>query len=173
MKASERRSKILKQLEKADEPISASALASAAGVSRQVVVGDIALLRASGASIISTPRGYVLETSEESHPGHVMKIACRHRAEKMVEELQICVDNGCQVLDVIVEHPVYGQLTGILKISSRYDIEQFEAKVASSEAHALSELTDGVHLHTLICPSIGAYERVCAKLREKGILLKE
>ena len=44
------------------------------------------------------------------------------------------VDNGCTVLDVIVEHPVYGQLTGQLHLSSRYDVGQFLQKVSRSGA---------------------------------------
>lgn len=172
MKASERRNRILKQLEMAADPISASALASAAGVSRQIVVGDIALLRAGGAAIVSTPRGYILETKEEPE-GLLRRIACRHDAAGMEKELQICVDNGCQVLDVVVEHPVYGQLTGLLKLKSRYDIEQFMEKVAQSDAHALSELTDGVHLHTLLCPSQDAYDRAYQRLKEAGIIFEE
>ena len=91
----------------------------------------------------------------------------------MIEELQTCVDQGCSVLDVIVEHPLYGQLTGQLMLNTRYDIEQFAEACKKESAHALSELTNGIHLHTLRCPSQAAYERVCEALRTKGILLEE
>jgi transcriptional regulator of NAD metabolism len=84
----------------------------------------------------------------------------------------ICVDHGCSVVDVVVEHPVYGQIVGQLQISSRYDIQQFVKKVSEQSAHSLLELTDGIHLHTLSCPSEDAYQRVCQALDKAGILLK-
>ncbi len=170
MKAEERRNNILEALREADVPVSASALAARFHVSRQIVVGDIALLRASGAEIAATPRGYVLTWQKES--AFQRRIACIHGPELTEKELDICVDNGCQVLDVIVEHPLYGQLTGELRISSRYDVQQFIKKSAEEGARALSELTNGLHLHTLRCPDSGAYERVCAELKKEGILYK-
>lgn len=173
MKATDRRALILTTLEHADEEISATTLASQLKVSRQIIVGDIALLRASGEDIISTPRGYVLST-HETRTGQILRqIACVHNESQMLQELQTCVDQGCSILDVIVEHPVYGQITGQLMLKSRYDIDQFMEKVKAADAHSLSELTDGIHIHTLSCPSQAAYERVCASLKEAGILFKQ
>ena len=83
------------------------------------------------------------------------------------------MDQGCTVVDVIVEHPLYGQLTGSLQLSSRYDVAQFIARSQSADAMPLSQLTDGTHLHTLLCPSESAFQRVTARLREQGILLEE
>ena len=109
MTAEERRAAILDILSQSAGPVSASALAGRFGVSRQLVVGDVALLRAGGAAIEATARGYVVQAARE---GLLRRVACRHREPEMAAELQIMVDNGCAVLDVIVEHPVYGQLTG-------------------------------------------------------------
>ena len=53
MKAAERRQKIMASLSQAQVPISASALASQFGVSRQIIVGDIALLRAADSDVIT------------------------------------------------------------------------------------------------------------------------
>ena len=170
MKAEERRNNILEALREADEPVSASVLAARFHVSRQIVVGDIALLRAGGAEISATPRGYVLSWQRES--AFQRRIACMHGADLTEKELNICVDNGCQVLDVIVEHPLYGQLTGGLRISSRYDVQQFMKKSREEGARALSELTNGVHLHTLRCPRQEAYDRVIAELKKEGILFR-
>ena len=91
----------------------------------------------------------------------------------MERELLICVDNGCTVLDVVVEHPVYGQLVGQLQVASRYDVEQFINRVRSGSARPPSELTGGIHLHRLRCPSEEAYHRVCRQLDEAGFLLKD
>lgn len=168
MEAASRRQAILDRLRTADRPVSASALAAGLNVSRQIIVGDIALLRAGGAEISATPRGYVLPRATD---GIARTIACRHTLAQTGQELDILVDNGCTVLDVIVEHPVYGQLTGQLQISSRYDVEQFLARIRDSDAAPLSMLTGGLHLHTLCCPNEDAYTRACAALKAAGLLL--
>lgn len=168
MEAASRRQAILDRLRTADRPVSASALAAGLNVSRQIIVGDIALLRAGGAEISATPRGYVLPRATD---GITRTIACRHTLAQTGQELDILVDNGCTVLDVIVEHPVYGQLTGQLQISSRYDVEQFLARIRDIDAAPLSMLTGGLHLHTLCCPNEDAYTRACAALKAAGLLL--
>lgn len=168
MEAASRRQAILDRLRTADRPVSASALAAGLNVSRQIIVGDIALLRAGGAEISATPRGYVLPRATD---GITRTIACRHTLAQTGQELDILVDNGCTVLDVIVEHPVYGQLTGQLQISSRYDVEQFLARIRDNDAAPLSMLTGGLHLHTLCCPNEDAYTRACASLKAAGLLL--
>lgn len=167
MTAKERRAAIWEALSRASGPLSASALAGRFGVSRQLVVGDIALLRAGGADITATARGYVVQ---RSGAGLVRRVACRHDAGAMERELLIMVDQGCTVLDVIVDHPVYGQLAGGLHLASRYDVAQFIRR--SAAAPPLCLLTEGVHLHTLSCPGEDAFRRVERELAEAGILLE-
>ena len=147
MDAASRRQAILDRLRAADRPVSASALASERNVSR-----------------------YVLPQATD---GITRTIACRHTLAQTGQELDILVDNGCTVLDVIVEHPVYGQLTGQLQISSRYDVQQFLARVQAHDAAPLSMLTGGIHLHTLRCPDEAAYDRACAALKAAGLLLDD
>ncbi len=53
----ESRNAILQSLRGAERPVSGTSLADAAGVSRQVIVQDIALLRADGHDIVATNRG--------------------------------------------------------------------------------------------------------------------
>ena len=98
-------------------------------------------------------------------------VACVHTAEQTERELCIMVDNGCAVKNVIVEHPVYGELIGTLDLHSRYDVQQFMER--SRKAAPLSSLTDGLHLHTLLCPSEAALTRVKQELAAAGILLPE
>lgn len=167
MNTIQRRQAVLQALGQATAPLSAGALAKQCSVSRQIIVGDVALLRAQGHDIVATPRGYLLHRGEE---GITRTIAVCHTAEQTERELNICVDNGCTVVDVIVEHPLYGQLAGKLHLASRYDVEQFLTK--SRQSNPLSMLTDGIHLHTLLCPDEGAYTRVCERLRREGILLE-
>ena len=164
-----RRDRILEYLRHSDGPLPASALAGRLSVSRQIIVGDVALLRAAGERITATPRGYVLERPRQ---GVVRAVACLHRPEDMERELTLMVDQGCTVEDVIIEHPVYGQLTGPLALSSRYYISEFIRKIEKNDARPLSALTDGVHLHTLRCPSQEALDRTLAALDEAGFLAK-
>jgi len=167
MTAEQRRAAIMEILSQSVRPVSAAALARRFGVSRQLVVGDVALLRAGGAAISATARGYVVQRERD---GLLRRVACRHTAGEMEAELQIMVDNGCTVLDVIVEHPVYGQLTGALQLSSRYDVRQFILR--ANAARPLSLLTEGVHLHTLACPDEEAFARVRSELSGAGLLLE-
>lgn len=169
MDAGARRERIREMLSAASAPVSAASLAGTLGVSRQVIVGDVALLRAAGLNVSATPRGYLLRPEER---GLLRTVACRHTVREMEAELNAMVDNGCTVLDVIVEHPVYGQLTGTLRLSSRYDVGQFAARCGSTAAPPLSLLTEGIHLHTLSCPDENAFRRVLQALREMNILLE-
>ncbi len=169
MEAVERRKKIVETLVKSDRPVSASSLAALFSVSRQIIVGDIALLRASDIGISATPRGYII--APLSQPGIVRQIACCHKPEEMQAELYAIVDQGCTVRDVIVEHPVYGQITGALQVSSRYDVDQFIKKCSQYDALPLSYLTGGIHLHTVICPSEDSFKRVTTALKGLGFIL--
>ena len=168
MTAEERRRAIAQTLRASAAPVSAGALAETFRVSRQIIVGDVALLRAGGEEISATPRGYTVrrETGllERS-------VACVHSGAQTEQELCIMVDNGCTVRDVIVEHPVYGQLIGALDLRSRYDVKQFLER--SAAAAPLSSLTDGLHLHTLLCPDEDAFLRVKRELDAAGFLLAE
>ena len=169
MNTLERRERILEYLRASDRPLSATALAQKLSVSRQIIVGDVALLRAAGEGITATPRGYVLE---RPRAGQTFTVACLHSPEDMERELTLMVDQGCTVENVIVEHPVYGQLTGPLDLSSRYDISEFIRKVEANAARPLSALTDGIHLHTLRCSGREAMDRTVAALDEAGFLVR-
>ena len=170
MDGSQRRATIARLLSCAKGPVSAAVLARECSVSRQIIVGDVALLRAGGMDIAATPRGYVIQSSPA---GLVRRVAVRHDGADMEAELNAMVDQGCTVLDVIVEHPIYGQLTGPLQLASRYDVGQFIVRCRQAEALPLSQLTEGIHLHTLSCPDQAAYDRVCQSLSQLGFLLED
>ncbi|MBQ1331931.1 MAG: transcription repressor NadR [Lachnospiraceae bacterium] len=165
-----RQSKILEILKKSDRPVSASALADRFGVSRQSIVGDIALLRAGGEQITATARGYLLEGSERGFWPYVGTAACRHTSEQLTDELYTVVDLGGTVIDVSIDHPIYGELTGRLDISSRYDADVFLQRVAEEDgALPISTLTGGFHLHRIGCRDRATFERILSALAEKGI----
>ena len=166
----DRKEKIIEEIKKSNKPISASTLAKKLGVSRQIIVGDVALIRASGTNIIATPRGYILDSKQQNQ---TYTIAVNHSQEQMADELYTIVDLGGCAIDVIVDHPVYGPLTGKLHLSSRYDVDQFMKKVNNNQAKPLSQLTDGLHLHTIQCPNEDTYQRIVSALDEKGYLFKK
>ena len=151
-------------------PTQGGALARHFRVSRQCVVQDIAILRASGNEILATPQGYRLP--EKSSRACRAILACKHAPERVEEELEILVDHGVNILDVLVEHPVYGELRGSLMIESRADLQDFLGKVRTTKAALLSSLTHGVHLHTVEASREAMIVRAKAKLRAQGFLLK-
>ena len=169
MTAVQRRSAIYEQLTHADAPISATALAQQFSVTRQVVVGDIALLRAEGHSITATPRGYMIP----AETGLRRTIACHHSGADTQRELFAMGDCGCTVLDVTVEHPVYGEITAALQLACRYDVDEFVRKMQENAAQPLSLLTEGLHFHRLSVPDEAAFTRVCDALRHLGMLLED
>ena len=172
MNAAERRTKITHLLAQAESPLSATALAAQCGVSRQIIVGDVALLRAGGLAVLATPRGYVLENT--SSPSCVeRRIVSYHQDDRMMEELYLVVDLGGAVIDVTVEHSVYGQICAPLHIFSRYDADSFYQKLTQSGSRPLCDLTSGIHLHTIRAAGEQTLERVMHGLQEKGFLLTE
>lgn len=169
MNAGDRRNEIKKILKQNQIPISASALAESLGVSRQVVVGDVALLRASGEHIFATPRGYLLQRKEPSSR-LTCTVSCKHTDCLLKEELYTIVDLGGSLEDVIVEHPIYGEIRANLHVSSRYEADLFLDSLREEQAFPLCTLTGGVHLHTVSCVSEADFLRIVSALEEKGIL---
>ena len=170
MEKIERQLKILKLIEDSKEPLSASTIGKLLHVSRQLVVGDVALLRASGQNIIATPRGYV---KNEKSGGLLFKIACNHTSKEMEEELNTIIDEGGEVVNVIVEHPIYGELIGNLHLLSRRDVKNFISKVESANASMLSSLSNGIHLHTIKCKDEKTFQIILNQLNEKHLLYQK
>lgn len=172
MTSIKRRAQIEKMLMGNIEPISATTLAKEFDVSRQLIVGDIALLRAAGKKISATPRGYIM-ISENKQDEQLFTIACNHSIENMASELYAVVDNGGAILDVTVEHAVYGQIVGELQIFSRYDADLFLKKIKDNSILPLSKLTGGIHLHTIQCKDEEVFKRILEALRKENILLEQ
>ncbi len=166
----DRRRTIVERLRETGGPLRGAELAAELGVSRQVVVNDIAVLRAEGQPIIGSPQGYLLLDRDRT-PGPYGLLACRHDREGSEVELYALVDCGLTVVDVVVDHPLYGELRGNLMISSREDVDRFLEALDEGRAELLSALTGGVHLHTVRAPSEERLERARSALREAGILL--
>lgn len=168
----ERRATIMDTLLSAVQPVTGQELSEMLGVSRQVIVQDIAVLRANGKHIMATPRGYTLAL-----PSHKSKyqtiIACKHGPENVAEELMAVVQHGGEVVDVTVEHPVYGQITGVLMIKTPQDVGHFVERVSSTGAGLLSSLTKGVHLHTIRAHDSKSLIRIMGDLTKSGFLVSD
>lgn len=170
MKNDQRRKAILKKLKASNTAISATVFADAFGVTRQIIVADIALLRAAGYSIRAEHKGYVLEKVEKSDI--TKRIVVKHDANQVKDELYTVVDNGATIIDVIVDHSVYGKISAELNLSSRYDVDKFLQKTAESEAAPLSDLTEGLHIHTLSLKDIESFDRIVERLNDLKILVE-
>lgn len=169
----ERREYILRKLKSSSDPLTGQMLADETGVSRQVIVTDIALLRTANEPIISTNTGYMYLQKESSDKLYRRIVACDHPPKLTKEELEMIVDCGVTVVNVIVEHPIYGDLTGSLMVKSRYEVENFYKEIQEKEVILLSVLTNGVHLHTLEADSIEKLDAATKALADAGILVSE
>lgn len=150
--------------------IAGDALAQELGVSRQVIVQDIAVLRAGGLDIVATVRGYLL--APVATPSAARRvISVRHAPEDAITELTALVDTGARVVDVIVAHPVYGELRAELDLRSRRDVRLWAERCAETGARLLSELTDGEHLHTLEADHEPILDAAQDSLRRLGFLV--
>lgn len=169
----ERREQILYILNTKDEPITGSDLAKKFNVSRQVIVQDIAVLRAKGINIMATSNGYYISKRNEDNR-NIKTIVCKHEGYDSIEkELTIIIDMGGKVLDVIIDHPVYGEIRCPLMINSRYDLEKFVKKVKEVKAEPLAVLTGGEHIHTIEVPNDEVYDIILNKLNNIGFLVKD
>lgn len=168
MSVENRLEKIKEELIGASDPIAARKLAEKFGVSRQVIVGDIALLRARGEEILSTPKGYLLN----NHLCHEVKrkFVCKHTIEETTSEIELIIDHGGKLLDVVVDHALYGEITGTLNIFDQIDADRFNQKVMNGETTLLLELTEGVHTHTIAAESMEQLDKIEEKLRKAGFL---
>ena len=166
MNGETRRKKIIARLTGASAPVSASRLAEELGVSRQVIVQDVALIRAAGHSIASLARGYVLDTP--SRAKRVFKV--QHSDEDVERELNLFVDAGGTVDDVFVFHKCYGIIRAPMEIKSRYHVRQFLEDISSGKSSLLKNVTSGYHYHTVLADSEETLDLIEKTLKEQGFL---
>ncbi|MCD6239723.1 MAG: transcription repressor NadR [Thermotogae bacterium] len=167
MNDKERKRAILDLLQDKESVISGSKIAEMMGVTRQVIIKDIALLRASGYDIIATPRGYTMRKGK----GVRAIFAVKHTGEEIEKELLLIVQNGGRVLDVIVEHPLYGEIRGNLNLESQEDVKRFLARMKTAHAKPLLTLSEGIHLHTVEADSRTILNKIKKELEKEGFLI--
>ena len=171
MTGDERRNRILQLLKTQESPLSGTALANEFHVSRQVIVQDIALMRAENHDILSTNRGYLYrrEETEPTLPKRVFFV--RHSTEQVLSEFMTVIDLGGKILDVVVEHEIYGQIRVDLLIENSRDAREFSEKLKHSKDNPLKALTDDCHYHTVAAPSEKLLDLIAQELDQKGFLL--
>lgn len=164
----ERREQIVKILKQSEKPIPGTELAKMVDVSRQVVVQDMALIRANGTEITATNRGYIIR--EENKVSRVFKVI--HNAEQVEDELNLFVDAGAVVEDVFVYHKVYGLIKASLNMKSRRDVKKYLEDISSGKSSELMNLTSNYHYHTVSAESKEVLDQLQEELWEKGYLAK-
>lgn len=169
----DRRHQLLHILKTANEPIRGTDLAKHANVSRQVIVNDMNLLKARNEPIIATSQGYMYLPREENTEVFERKIVCLHTASQAEDEMLTIIDCGVTLKSVIIDHPVYGEITASMMLSNRHDVKSFLQRVKETNANYLSVLTDGTHLHEISASSNELLDRAEEMLRKKGYLVEE
>lgn len=171
MTGEERRMNILRKLQEADTPLSGTALAKAFHVSRQIIVQDIALMRAENHGILSTNKGYLLrsEKTENTQPKRVFFV--KHSITQVLDEFKTVIELGGKILDVAVEHEIYGQIRVDLLIETEADAVDFYNKLLACKDNPLKVLTDDCHYHTVAAPSEKLLDLIESDLQRKGLLI--
>lgn len=169
MKAAERRKAIANLLLSEQEAISGSALSGRFGVSRQIIVQDITVLKGSGYDILSTHNGYILQKSPLKE--RVFKLY--HTTEQTEDELNTIVDLGGTVVDVFVWHKVYGKVVAKLNIFSRLHVKQFIEGVRKGKSTELMNITGGYHYHTVRAESEEKLNQIGNALKQHGYIAPE
>lgn len=168
MTGAERREGIIETIKNSSVPVSGTALAKKYEVSRQVIVQDIALIRAAGYEILSTHRGYILESKPSVR--RVFKVI--HTEEQLEEELQTIVDLGGNVLNVKIRHRVYGEMEAPLHIRSRKQVQRFMEDIHSGKSSPLMNITSHYHYHEVEADSEETLDLIEHELEKKGFLIK-
>ncbi|MCC6094339.1 MAG: transcription repressor NadR [Eubacterium sp.] len=170
MTGDERRQEILKILKNSSRQVSGGTLAKKFSVSRQVIVQDIALLRAEGIPILSAARGYVLTPSGQEAFSRVYKV--QHTPEQACDEMNLIVDCGGRIEDVFVYHRVYGIIRAPMNIRSRLDVKRYQEEISSGKSSPLSNITDGYHYHTVTADKEHTLDIIQDELAAHGFLAR-
>lgn len=167
MTGEKRRENLLKILQESNRPVSGTKLAEKFAVSRQVIVQDIALLRAKNHNVMSTHRGYILQSTENIQ--RVFKV--KHSEEKLQDELNLIVDCGGKVEDVFVYHKLYGIIRVEMNIKSRRDAQKYVEGIKGGVSVPLEQITSEYHYHTVTADSQETLDEIQKELQEQGYLV--
>lgn len=168
MKAAQRREEIFDIIKGSESPVSANTLAEKFGVSRQVIVQDIAILRANGNTVTATNRGYVADAG--SCASRIIK--CRHSLEELVDEGMLIIDAGGRITDVSVNHRLYGKISAKLDLETRTHVEELYRSLMAGASKPLMSVTDGYHYHLITAEDEETLDRIERLLKSRGYLIE-
>ena len=168
-KADIRRKAIAQRLLAADGPIPGGQLSDEFSVSRQIIVQDISVLKASGFEILSTHRGYLIQKTPYAEK--IFKV--RHDTTQTEDELSAIVALGGTVVDVFIRHKLYGQISVKLNLFAQAHVEDFMNRLREGKSTELMSITDGYHYHTVRAESEQVLAKIGEMLREKGYYVEE
>ena len=169
MKATERRKAIVNLLLSSEKAISGGELSKEFGVSRQIIVQDISVLKGSGYDILSTHSGYIIQKSPLKE--RVFKL--HHTTEQTEDELNTIVSLGGTVVDVFVWHKVYGKVVAPLNIFSPLHVKQFIEGVRTGKSTELMNITGGYHYHTVRAENDEILDKIDTALQSRGYIAPE
>ncbi len=169
MKAQDRRKGIVDHLLTSGSAVSGKSLSEMFGVSRQIIVQDISILKAEGFEVISTHNGYVIGQTPLCE--RVLKV--KHTTEQTEDELTTIVELGGTVVDVFVWHKVYGKVKANLNIFSKLHVKQFIEGVRSGASTELMNITGGYHYHTIRAENETVLNEIQNALEQKGYIAPE
>lgn len=170
MDANSRRESIYDLLNRSEKPIKGIDMAEQFGVTRQVIVKDMAILKSKFDNIISTSEGYFILKPDNRIK---KRIIVSHDENEILSELKTIIKYGAYIEDIIIEHPIYGEIRANLYLKSLNDLNKFMDGFEKSQAKPLSTLTEGMHMHTISVENTEDYELILKELEEKGFLIKE
>ena len=169
MKVNERREAILALLTAEQKPVAGGVLAERFGVSRQIIVQDIAALKNDGNEILATHYGYLVQ--KRCYCERVFKV--RHSRTETEDELSCIVALGGTVANVYVWHKVYGKIQVELNISHPSHVEQFIEGVRSGKSVELMSITGGYHYHTIHAETEEILDEIGKALQDRGYIAPE
>ena len=168
MKAAQRREEIFGIIKGSESPVSANTLAEKFGVSRQVIVQDIAILRANGNTVTATNRGYMADAVTRA--SRIIK--CRHSLEELVDEGMLIIDAGGRITDVSVNPRLYGKISAKLDLETRTHVEELYRSLMAGASKPLMSVTDGYHYHLITAEDEETLDRIEQLLKSRGYLIE-
>lgn len=146
MNTEERRVQILNILRKETEPVAARKLAEQFGVSRQVIVQDMAVIRVKAPEIISTTRGYMLQKTGRKE-GNMTIAEIQQEILRMKKEQDVC----------ILAHAYQGQ--EILEVAD-YMGDSYGLSVQASKSSCSGVIMCGVRFMAETCKILSPDKKV-------------
>ncbi len=129
-------------------------------------------MRAENYGIISTNKGYILRSERTGNTQPKRVFFVKHNTDQVAQEFNTILELGGKILDVAVEHEIYGQICVDLMIETNAEAADFCEKLLTCRDNPLKVLTDDCHYHTVAAPSEKLLDLIEEELQQKGFLIQ-